>query len=703
MVEGYQGSETAVNWAVLEKLNPSQKSAVMTESGPLLVLAGAGSGKTRVVTVRIAYLIKNGILPDRILAVTFTNKAAAEMQQRVAELLGRRRKRQPQISTFHSLCVKVLKRHITRLGYPQRFSIYAAGQQESLASSVLREVSLDGAKLKPSELLYHVSTWKSQAVDPHQAARQAQTDKEHLAAAAYRRYQAQLRAMGAVDFDDLLLCTEELFRRFPDVRREEAQLFDHIMIDEYQDTNRSQYRIIKALAARHRNLCVVGDDDQSIYAWRGAEVEHILSFARDWPDARVVRLQENYRSTAEILTLANRLIRFNKVRHDKRLIAARDGGERPRILQHPDEATEAEEVIADIRRRLEVDNFEPRDFAILFRTKEQPRIFETELRQHNLPYVLIGGMSFFDRREVRDVLAYLQLLDNPHDEMALRRIINVPPRGIGPGTVERVARRASSRGIPIWDVLNDPNELSDLEPRHAKSIAVFTDRVSQYREDLNADSFVNVANKMLGGFRYETELKRRHPDADDYQARWRAVEEVINALGDYEQRARKPDLNEFLLDSTVNERDKDDKDDRLKQNAIVLMTLHAAKGLEFPHVYMVGLEENILPHHRSITTGESAIEEERRLCYVGVTRAEEYLTLSLALARRKWGKLRPTNPSRFLFEITGAADHPQESARLAAENRNKARRKAVGGRRNHQTARARGGRHDASRTKAKRD
>ena len=655
---------------VIDALNPSQRSAVLTESGPLLVLAGAGSGKTRVVTVRIAYLIQKGIPADRILAVTFTNKAANEMQQRVGELLGRKRKIKPQISTFHSLCVKVLKRHIRNLGYPAKFAIYAAGQQEGLAATILREVSMDGTKLKPSELLFYISNWKSKSIQPRQAAMHAETDKEHLAAAAYRRYQVQLKAAGAVDFDDLLLLTEQLFREFPDVRRAEANLFDHIMIDEYQDTNRSQYRIIKDLAARHRNLCVVGDDDQSIYGWRGAEVEHILSFARDWPDANVVRLQENYRSTEEILSLANRLIRFNTVRHDKKLIAARHGGERPRVLQHTDETVEAEQVVADIRRRLKIDNFEPRDFAILFRTKEQPRAFEAELRRHNVPYVLIGGMSFYDRREVRDVLSYLQLLDNPNDEMALRRIINVPPRGIGPGTVERLAQRASQRSATLWMVMTDPAELSAFDARTVKSLRWFTDRVQSYRNDLNSGTFTDVANKMLGGFRYRDELQRRYPESDDFDSRWKAVEEVINSLGDYEQRARKPDLNEFLLESMVGDRDSDDKDNQLKRNAIVLMTLHAAKGLEFPHVYMVGLEENILPHHRSIATGASAIEEERRLCYVGVTRAEEYLTLSLALARRKWGKLRPTNPSRFLFEITGAADNARDSAKLASEDRN---------------------------------
>ena len=639
--------------ALFQSLNRSQRDAVFTASGPLLVLAGAGSGKTRVVTARIARLIQQGVEPQRILAVTFTNKAANEMQQRVGELIGRRRKAKPHISTFHSLCLRILRRHIHQLGYPNRFTIYASGQQESLASSVLREVQMDGAKLKPSELLYFVGRWKCHSIDPRGATATAATDKEHLAAVAYRRYQQQLEAAGAVDFDDLLLCTERLFRGFPAVRRAEAQQFDHIMIDEYQDTNASQYRIIKTLSAGHRNICVVGDDDQSIYGWRGAEVEHILSFTRDWPDAKVVRLEDNYRSTAEILNVANRLIRHNRARHHKVLRADRAGGERPRILQFRDDTAEAEQTIGDIRRRLRCDNAEPRDFAILFRTKEQPRAFEAELRRHNLPYILIGGMSFFDRREVRDVTAFLQLLDNPRDEIALRRVINIPPRGIGPSTIQRLAARAAQRNTSLWDVVSSPAEVGDVEPKLAGAINTFVQRIEDYRNDLHAGSFVETAHKLLNGFRYEYELKRRHPDTQDYESRWRAVEEVINALGEYEQRTKTPDLNDFLNEMMIMQKDNsEDKDNQLRNNAIVLMTLHAAKGLEFPHVYMVGMEESLLPHHRSISTGAAAIEEERRLCYVGITRAQEYLTLSLALSRRKWGRLRPTQPSRFLFEIT---------------------------------------------------
>ncbi|HEX3870086.1 MAG TPA: UvrD-helicase domain-containing protein, partial [Pirellulales bacterium] len=378
-------------------LNAAQREAVHTLGGPLLVLAGAGTGKTRVVTFRIAELIRRGTRADRILAVTFTNKASKEMLQRATAILGKRLPEKPQISTFHSLCVRILKRHIRRLGYPEAFTIYDRSDQESVARAALRELKVPGAEMRPGDLIALISNWKNASVTPQQSASLARSDKEHLASMAYRRYQQSLKNAGAVDFDDLLLCSEELLTRFEDVRRAEAGRFDHLLVDEYQDTNGSQYRIIRALAEGHRNLCVVGDDDQSIYGWRGADVSHILGFKRDWPDAKVVRLEENYRSTEPILALANRLIEHNKHRHDKVLRASRHVGEEPRMLQYLDETTEATEVVEEIKSLLFKRLAEPRDIAILFRTNEQPRAFEAELRRAKIPYVLIGGMSFYDR------------------------------------------------------------------------------------------------------------------------------------------------------------------------------------------------------------------------------------------------------------------------------------------------------------------
>jgi len=639
-------------------LNPAQLKAVQTLSGPLLVLAGAGTGKTRVVTYRIANLIRHKTAPSRILAVTFTNRAAAEMQERIGGLLGRRGKDKPLVSTFHAYCVQILRRQIQLLGFPPKFVIYDRGDQESVARSVLRELRVPGESLRPSDVLHQIGQWKTHAVSPREASAKAQTDQEHLAAMAFRRYQQTLKNRGAVDFDDLLLYTVELFRKSPAALEEEAGRFSHLLVDEYQDTNDSQYRIVKALASRHRNLCVVGDDDQSIYGWRGAEVQHILGFQRDWPDATVVRLEENYRSTAEILDMANRLIAFNKKRHPKVLRATRSGGQVPRIEQPKDETAEAKAVVADISRLTRSHDWEHRDFAILFRTNEQPRAFETELRKADVPYVLIGGQSFFDRKEVRDVLAYLRVVASPDDEISLLRIINTPPRGIGSKTVERLLAEAVRRGVPVWEMLQQVEQgklaVGDAARR---GVAGLCSLVNHFRTQMKREDLVGSARQLLTEIDYEGELRRLYPQSNESEARWAAVEEVINALGAFQSQSQRPTLAGFLDEMTLGGDDFDNKREKqLKRNAVVLLTLHSAKGLEFPHVYMVGMEEGLLPHHRSEES--ETIDEERRLCYVGVTRAQERLTLSMALTRMKWGRPKETLPSRFLFELIGKADNP---------------------------------------------
>lgn len=662
------------------EMNPAQRKAVETLSGPLLVLAGAGTGKTRVVTFRIARLIRHGVRPSRILAVTFTNKAANEMQERVNALLGRKRDEKPCISTFHSHCVRILKRHIRKLGYPEKFAIYDRGDQESIARSVLRDIRVPGETLRPGDLLYFISSWKSKSILPTEAGRIARTDKEHLASMAYRRYQEALKNAGAVDFDDLLLCTEALFERHEDALQQEAALFDHLLIDEYQDTNGSQYRIVKALAAAHRNLCVVGDDDQSIYGWRGAEVEHILRFADDWPEATVVRLEENYRSTAAILEMANRLIRFNKTRHDKVLRPARPGGQRPTIRQYPNETEEARQVVDEIRRRVEAKEFEAKDFAILFRTNEQPRAFETELRRVKLPYILLGGMSFFDRKEVRDILAYFKLIESPHDEVSLLRIINNPPRGIGAKSVEALMKQAVAAGRNLWDVLEatvrGTHSVDGLNQTTRRALGVFAEVIARYRRHFEHQPLVDTARALLAEVRYEDEIKRLYSDPNDQQTRMDSVEEVINALGAYEEKAKQPTLGGFLEEVALGGREFDnEKEKQLQRNAVALMTLHSAKGLEFPHVYLVGMEEGVLPHHRSLREDSDDVDEERRLCYVGVTRAQETLTISFPLTRMKWGKPRDTIPSRFLYEMTGQADNPHEIAKRQQAIRDARRKK----------------------------
>lgn len=656
----------------MAELNPHQRKAVHTLSGPLLVLAGAGSGKTRVITYRIVELIRSGIQPSRILAVTFTNKAAKEMKQRALELLGRRRRRveSPEISTFHSLCVRILRRHIDRLGYPKQFAIYDTGDQESLARNALRDIRVGHEKLRPGELVSLIGNWKTNAVRPQEAERVARDDKEQLAALAYERYQAALKAAGAVDFDDILLCTEELFEKFPEVRFAESSRFDHLLIDEYQDTNGLQYRIVKALAERHRNLCVVGDDDQSIYGWRGAEVTHILNFANDWPDATIVRLEDNYRSRESILQLANTLIAHNSTRHKKVLRAARGGGEPPRVCRFDDETQEAECIVREIAgliQRESGDRVSPSDIAILFRTNEQPRAFEVELRRLRIPYVIVGGQSFYDRKEIRDIFAYLRVLALPSDEVSLLRIINTPARGIGTGTVQTLVARAVREGVSLWQVL--PSAIADGEIPHAagERVEAFRTMIGRYTERLGKEPLADVARELIGEVGYRRELERVYKTASDVDARWRAIEELVNSLAIYEERTSNPSLGGFLEEAALSGRE-DQRDDKSKktERAVTLMTLHSAKGLEFPRVYMVGMEEGILPHQRSLLQGGSAIAEERRLAYVGITRAQDVLTLSLAKQRMKWGKPRPSIVSRFLLEARGQTEKAQKAA-LAAE------------------------------------
>ena len=642
-------------------LNAAQRKAVETLSGPLLVLAGAGTGKTRVVTYRIARLIRRGIAADRILAVTFTNKAAREMHERIGKLLGRRRASSPLIATFHSLCVRILRRHIERLGYPRQFFIAARDDQESLARTALREVRVSDSVLRPGDLLYQISRWKSAAVSPSRAVRVAQTDKEHLAAAAFRRYQTALKQAGGVDFDDLLLLVEQLFREHPECRQWEAERWDHVLVDEYQDTNGIQYEIVKHLTQQHRNLCVVGDDDQSIYGWRGAEVRHILNFRHDWSEATIVRLEENYRSTAAILEFANQLIVCNRQRHPKQLRASRPGGPPPKLLQLPDEQQEATEVvraILELRRRPGV---AWSDCVILCRTNEQPRVFESELRRRQVPYTLIGSQSFFDRKEVKDFLAYLRLVVSPDNDLALRRIVNTPARGIGATTFQRLADQALHQQRSIYaEMLERKAELATAARR---GIDQLTGAIGRAQQGLAAGrSLVEVATDLLNESRYRSAVEAAYPEADERETRWASVEQLINALSAYgNEKGAAADLGEFLDQMALADRDfpSDDKETQLGRNAVALMTLHSAKGLEFPFVFMVGMEEGILPHHRSLedATGHG-IDEERRLCYVGVTRAQEELTLSLALSRLKWGKPRESKPSRFLYEMTGKTTHP---------------------------------------------
>lgn len=638
----------------LSHLNPSQREAVKTVNGPLLVLAGAGTGKTRVITYRMGELLRRGVRPDNILSVTFTNKAAKEMLERTKELLGKKTKEKPWISTFHSLCVGVLRSDISVLGYPERFSIMDRSDQESMARKVLRDIRVTEKSLRPGDLLSLISKWKSVGVAPDRATEVALDDKEYLGGLAYRRYQQNLKATGTVDFDDLLLLTERLFMNYPEVLAKHQQRFSHVQIDEYQDTNGIQFRIVEALVREHNNLCVVGDDDQSIYGWRGAELKHILGFSQQFAGTKVIRLEENYRCTDKILELANRLVKNNRERHQKVLRANKVAREDVRFLDLPDEQTEAERVVHEIKHLHESRHVPLKDFAILFRTNEQPRIFESEMRRRQIPYVLMGSQSFYDRKEIRDLLCYMKVIARDDDEQALLRIINTPTRGIGIGSVEKLMKRAVRTGRKIWDIVPDAVAEGEINAKTGDAVKNLHSQFQRWRAQYqNKPSEIDtLTHKLVKEIGYEYEIEKQYKDEQQQATRKAVLEDYINSLAEYVDRSPKPSLADYLDTIALERRDEEpDKEAKAKADAVKLMTLHSAKGLEFPRVYMIGMEEGLLPHKRTIDGTESEIAEERRLAYVGVTRAQEALTLTRASTRRKWGKVKPSPPSRFLFEM----------------------------------------------------
>ena len=639
----------------MAQLNPPQREAVTTLRGPILVLAGAGTGKTRVITYRLAELIRSGIRPDRILSVTFTNKASREMRQRTADLLGRRLPAKPLISTFHALCVRILRREIALLGYPTTFAIYDRGDQESVARTALRDIRVSEKSMTPGDLLARISRWKTAAVLPEHAADHVENDLDFLASVAYRKYQSRLRATGALDFDDLLLLTMQLFYEQPAALERQQQLFDHVQIDEYQDTNGIQFQLIEALVRPHRNLLVVGDDDQSIYGWRGAEVTHILNFQHHFPEAKVVRLEDNYRCTDRILAVANQLVQYNQGRHEKTLRAHKQATSNVRMLEFPDELSEAESIVGEIRQLHEQGGVPARKFAILFRTNEQPRLFETELRRASLKYTLIGSQSFFDRREIRDLLAYLRAISNPQDEHSLLRIINTPSRGIGDSTVQKLLERAVKQGRPLQHVVNEAADDGLITRRAEAAINSFYELLQKYRDRLQADpkNMAQTVRKLIEEIDYESEICKQYKAPDQQLARSAMLEQFVDSVQEYVDPTTPPTTNDFL-DETALEgpAGTSEKDDKLADDAIKLMTIHSAKGLEFPRVYLVGLEDGLLPHQRSIDADSTdSIAEERRLAYVAITRAEDHLTVSRAATRMKWGKRRATKASRFLYEM----------------------------------------------------
>ena len=639
----------------LSGLNPPQREAASILAGPLLVLAGAGTGKTRVITYRMANLIAHGIRPDRILSVTFTNKAAREMRERAVKLIGRQFKQRPVVSTFHSFCVRVLREEIDALGYPKKFAIYDRSDQESAARTALRDIRLGDGTMKPGDLVNRISRWKMQGIQDHEASNHTESDFDFLAAMAYKKYQKQLRACGAVDFDDLLLLTVKLFKEHADVLQRQQAKFDHVQVDEYQDTNGVQFQLIESLVAPHRNLCVVGDDDQSIYGWRGADVEHIINFAKYFPNTKTVRLENNYRCTDRIIEYANRLVKHNKLRHDKKLIPHKKSGSQIRIQAFEDETAEAEGVVQEIAYLISELGVKPKQVAILFRTNEQPRVFEQELRRQKVPYMLVGGQSFFDRREIRDLLAYLKAIDNPRDEISLLRIINTPARGIGDTTTEKLVQIAVKKGSSFWEVLPEAAAGGIVPTKALTALNQFRSLLQRYGQAMNEHptQLAEICRRLMNEINYEAEIAKQYKEESQQETRHTILEEFINSIGQYVEKNEDPSLSGFLETTALMDReDEADRNEKQEQDAVRLMTLHSAKGLEFPRVYLVGMEEGFLPHKRSIEAdSEKDISEERRLAYVGVTRAMDHLTLTRAKSRMKWGKRRETVPSRFLFEM----------------------------------------------------
>ena len=632
---------------LLKGLNTDQRRAVVTTEGPLLVLAGAGTGKTRVITIRTVHLMNEGIAPENILLVTFTNKAAREMRERLRKLCGKKAK-EVTCGTFHSFCIRLIREHHEKLGLPESFGICDSSDQLNAIKAQLRELRIAETSVNPRAAQSRISLYKNSMILPEDAFKDAEDDYDIMIARCYEKYQEYLRRSRVVDFDDFLLYTHALLRDNEDVRLQLEKQFKYVMIDEYQDTNTPQYEIIRAIVKNHRNICVVGDDDQSIYGWRGADIQKILGFEKDFPGADKVYLGTNYRSTQEIIDAANMVIKNNSSRHEKELRSAYGSGESVAILRVEDEIHEASHICGDIRHQVGLEQARYRDFAILCRTAQQPRAFETELRSANIPYKLVGGQSFFDRKEVRDILSYLRVIDNPADETSFLRIVNTPPRGIGKGTIDKILAKATEEGKGAYAVFKENHAAKELAAAASKgfgrlSAALRTAYISvQANEDL-----VATLRKLISDIDYHEEVARCYPDPDTAQVRWAGVDEILNFAENYQRKNSTADLNGFLQEMMLDESDNDDDD----SNVVTLMTLHAAKGLEFRNVYLVGLEEGLLPHKRSAIDGN--IEEERRLMYVGVTRAQRLLLMTFCTARAKFGKLQACHPSRFLFEMKG--------------------------------------------------
>ena len=630
-----------------DTLNPMQREAVFHTEGPLLVLAGAGSGKTRVLTHRIAYLIEEKrVAPWNIMAITFTNKAAAEMRERVDKIVGEGAEA-IWVSTFHSSCVRILRRFIDRLGYDTNFTIYDGDDQKTLMKQVLKKMQADPKQFKERAVLSRISAAKNDRITADEFEQQAGAAfREKKIAQSYREYQKELKKNNALDFDDLLVKTVELFEANADVLEYYQDKFRYIMVDEYQDTNLVQFKLVDLLAKKYRNICVVGDDDQSIYKFRRANIENILSFEKAFPGARVIKLEQNYRSTQSILNAANEVIRHNHGRKDKTLWTANDEGPKVRFRQYDTAYEEADAIIRDIEREKEEKNAEYSDFAVLYRTNAQSRLLEEKCIYYSIPYRLVGGVNFYQRKEIKDILCYLKTIANGRDDLAVQRVINVPKRGIGATSIGKVTIYASANGMSFYDALLRVRGVPTIG-KAADKIEKFTEQIENFRSRLSALSIPELIEAILEETGYKKDLEAE--GEIEGETRLQNVEELVNKATGYMSTAEEPTLDGFLEEVAL-VADVDSLDE--SENRIVLMTLHGAKGLEFPYVYLSGMEDGLFPSSMSIFSDDKdAIEEERRLCYVGITRAEKELTLTAAIQRMVNGETRFAKVSRFFEEI----------------------------------------------------
>ncbi|WP_125714736.1 DNA helicase PcrA [Companilactobacillus kedongensis] len=634
---------------MLKGLNTEQKEAVKTTEGPLLIMAGAGSGKTRVLTHRVAYLIEEkNVMPWHVLAITFTNKAAKEMKERIGKLLDEAAN-DVWVSTFHSLCVRILRRDIDKMGKSRSFTISDPSEQRTLMKQILNRMNLDPKRYDPRAILATISNAKNDLVTPEVYAQNAKSPFEQIVANCYDAYTKEMERNQALDFDDLIMQTNILFEQCPDVLEYYQEKFQYVHVDEYQDTNEAQYKLVKQLGAKYRNVCVVGDADQSIYGWRGANMKNIMNFEEDYPEATTIKLEQNYRSTKTILSAANQVISHNTNRKPKELWTDNKQGDKIKFYRGQNETDEALYVIDQIKNLL-LKNFNYGDMAILYRTNAQSRTFEEKLLSANIPYKIIGGHKFYDRKEIKDIMAYLRLVANHDDSMSFQRVINSPKRGIGPGTIDKLQNYADEHG---WSLLEacENIELSPLAAKPRKTFEEFYKMITDLSKMAQSNSMTDLMEQLLEQSDYVDELKKQNNL--ESQSRIENIQELLTVTTQFDQTYEPdPEIDETRLESFLTElslvSDQDDLEE--DQQEVTLMTLHAAKGLEFPVVFLVGMEEGIFPLSRAMMKQEE-LEEERRLAYVGITRAEKVLYLTNAYSRMLYGRLQSNQVSRFVEEI----------------------------------------------------